>query len=259
MSERKRALITENADMKTSGQDKLSELPVEIQQKIIRFLPIDDIIAVADTNSILRYAVQDDLTRITSRQDPNKLLEELKSTIQTNKVDAVNKIISMFFRTYDLNQNDGWEILRFAVERGDIDIVRALVNAGMDVIKAEENDIGLVYTAAKYGHLNIVKYLVEEKHVDPNKENKDGYTPRLAAREAGHKNIAKYIDNYNFNRDTREIFKELQKTSTTENGAMSAKMSQKRRDDHQNKPSSKRTRGGSEMGAMRALESDESN
>lgn len=219
MSERKGARITENADMKTSGQDKLSKLPVELQQNIIRFLPVNDIIAVADTNSILRYAVQDDLTRITSRQDPNKLLEELKSTIQTKKVDAVNKIISMFFRTYDLDQNDGWEILRFAVERGDIDIVRALVNAGMDVIKAEKNNIGLVYTAAKYGHLDIVKYLVEEKHVDPNKENKDGYTPRLAAKQAGHKNIVEYLDNYNFIHDTREFYKEIQKARITENGA----------------------------------------
>ena len=220
MSERKRARITENADVRASGRDKLSELPVEIQQNIFRFLNPNDIIAVADTNSILRYAVQDDLTRITSRQDPNKLLEELKSTIQTNKVDAVNKIISMFFRTYDLNQNDGWEILRFAVERGDIDIVRALVNAGMDVIKAEENDIGLVYTAAKYGRLDIVKYLVEEKHVDPNKENKDGYTPKYAAKQAGHKNIVEYIDNYNFIRDTREFFKQIQKTSITKNDAI---------------------------------------
>lgn len=179
--------------------DYLSKLPMEIQQNIIRFLPINDIIALAKTNEVLKNAVNDDLTRIILRQDPKVLLEmairenKLDFVTEGGKLDFVKRILS----THDVKKiGDGDRILEtplgLALIEGNLDIVRALVDAGVDIKNADEFGSGLVGLAVLENDLDAVKYFIEKGAV-PNRKGPSGGTPLHIAARHGYLDIVKYL------------------------------------------------------------------
>jgi len=83
--------------------------------------------------------------------------------------------------------------LHDAAERGDVNRVKQLLNAGVDV-NAKNNDYGstaLIVTST-VGHTEVVKILLE-KGADVNSENKYGDTALMGAAAAGQTKIVKAL------------------------------------------------------------------
>ncbi len=84
--------------------------------------------------------------------------------------------------------------LRAAIKHGcDISIVEILVDAGADIFEVDEEGVGLIDDAIKKGRLDIVRFLVD-RGVDPNTtRRKSGFTPLMAAMAYGDEPITRYL------------------------------------------------------------------
>ena len=90
--------------------------------------------------------------------------------------------------------NDGTTALQSASHYGHLDIVKYLVEECH--CDASEKDVAgraALHLASIRGHLNIVKYLVEECHCDASEKDDDGRTALSYACYHGHLNIVKYL------------------------------------------------------------------
>ena len=85
-----------------------------------------------------------------------------------------------------------WAFLLYA-QTGNLEAVRLFVTAGMDLeTKNPEDDFTALHTAATYGHLAVVEYLVgQSATVDA--KGKNGETPLMWAALNGHLEIVKYL------------------------------------------------------------------
>ena len=101
--------------------------------------------------------------------------------------------------------------LFMACELGKFDLpnshqlARILVANRADVNKATRSGETPLYIAAKEGDIDIVKLLVESGAVVDQKVIWNDKTPRAAAREAGHDDVVKWLDDYEEKRAAQEI------------------------------------------------------
>eukprot|EP00833_Pecoramyces_ruminatium_P013063 jgi/Orpsp1_1/1187095/evm.model.d7180000055344.1 len=102
----------------------------------------------------------------------------------------------------------GYSPLIIACEKGYQDIVRILIENGVDVNKENNNEDTPLIIACEHGNQDIVRILIDNK-ADVNKENKNGDTPLIIACEKSNQDIVRIlIDNEadvnkeNKNRDT---------------------------------------------------------
>ena len=88
----------------------------------------------------------------------------------------------------------GSSLLHYASEFGHLEIVKYLVEeVGMNSeTQNEDRDTPLQY-ASWFGYLEIVKYLVEEMNVNPETQDDFGYTPLHDASHQSHLEIVKYF------------------------------------------------------------------
>ena len=95
----------------------------------------------------------------------------------------------------DINAKDGidWTALSYAVESGDLKMVKFLVSLGADVNFIDKNNWTLLIRAVNEKNLEIVKYLVEECKVNINHKDNDGKTAIVIAVEKEYHNIYKYL------------------------------------------------------------------
>ena len=47
--------------------------------------------------------------------------------------------------------------------------------------------------SARYGHLNVVKFLIEDMKCDPNEASTNGKIPLIAANKGGHMDVIIYV------------------------------------------------------------------
>ena len=89
----------------------------------------------------------------------------------------------------------GTSSLIHATKEGDLHAVKKLVevlHVDPHTSRDEDNSTPL-HWASRRGFLNVVKYLVEERHCDVECRNKDGDTPLHAAALAGKLDIVQYL------------------------------------------------------------------
>lgn len=87
--------------------------------------------------------------------------------------------------------------LILAAENGQAEVVKLLIDMGVDKEAMDSDDNTALYVAAKNGHENVVKLLLE---LGANKEGAgDYYTPLGAAAEEGHWAVAKLLLDNGFN------------------------------------------------------------
>ena len=91
----------------------------------------------------------------------------------------------------DINakDKDGWTPLHFAVNFGDVEIVKFMLNNGAKISPH------LLNLAANGGHLDIVKFLIEDCGTDVNVKSRDGWTPLHYAAKFGDVDIVKFLLN----------------------------------------------------------------
>ena len=85
-----------------------------------------------------------------------------------------------------------WAFLLYA-QTGDLEVVKLFITAGFSIeTKNPADDFTALHTAATYGHLEVVKYLVGQgATVDAT--GKNGETPLMWAAVNGHLEVVKYL------------------------------------------------------------------
>ena len=101
--------------------------------------------------------------------------------------------------TYAKSDNiTSWTPLHAACSKGHLEIVKFLIEEKgcnhTQVYQEEESlPISPLHVACGYGHLDIVRYLVDEQSVDLAGANSDNVTPLHAACAMGHLEIVKFL------------------------------------------------------------------
>ncbi|CAN2103767.1 ankyrin repeat domain-containing protein [Wolbachia pipientis] len=80
-----------------------------------------------------------------------------------------------------------------AVVENNIDKVKESIRRGADVNTKVKNGRTPLHYAAQEGKLDVVKYLVEEKHADVNANDNDGFIPLHYAAAHGNLRLVKYM------------------------------------------------------------------
>jgi ankyrin repeat protein len=94
----------------------------------------------------------------------------------------------------DLRTEGGDSVLRVAIKSGaSLELFATLVELGADIFEVDDEGVGLIDDAIKKGRLDIVRFLVE-RGIDPNTtRRKSGFTPLMAAMAYGDEPIARYL------------------------------------------------------------------
>lgn len=107
-----------------------------------------------------------------------------------------------------LDMEDCENIFFLAIKKKvDVDILKLLVESGLDLEYEDSNGIGIFDEAMNYNDLDFIKYLIEEKGFNPNVTNrKSGFTPLMQAVSYGHIEIVKYLVNLGVEVDIKDNF-----------------------------------------------------
>ena len=112
-------------------------------------------------------------------EDERKLLD----SVEKGSVEDVNKLLKS-----GISPNiivDGWTALEKASMAGQSEVAKALVVAGADPNRADENGHTPIYWAAKNGHRDAVEMLIACGS-DPERADKSGNGPLHCAAKSGH-------------------------------------------------------------------------
>ncbi|KAL5349551.1 hypothetical protein ACLOAV_005846 [Pseudogymnoascus australis] len=95
---------------------------------------------------------------------------------------------------FDLNRIGVWHRtpLFAASWKGNIDVVKVLLEHGADVTVANDNRVTPLNTASISGHVDVVKVLLEHK-ADVTVANDSGWTPLNSASSNGHVDVVKVL------------------------------------------------------------------
>lgn len=94
--------------------------------------------------------------------------------------------------THEGDREYGVTPLWLACKYGHLDLVKFLIKKGVCVNQRNNNGETPLYIACYYGHLDVVKFLIH-KGVDINQANEYGKTPLLVASLNGHLDVVKYL------------------------------------------------------------------
>jgi ankyrin repeat protein len=76
---------------------------------------------------------------------------------------------------------DDWYVIHSAARSGNLELVKWLNEHGANIFVKSNYDSTLLHVAAEKGHLQLVKWLVEEKGLDVNAPNGSDQTPMMLA------------------------------------------------------------------------------
>ena len=115
----------------------------------------------------------------------------------------INMVKQLIEKGVDVNQGQffGWTPLIWASRGGHLEIVKYLLSHGANVNQAnDDGNTPLIFASreGREGHLEVVKYLVEHG-ADVNQANNAGWTPLIWASRRGHLEIVKYLVSHNAN------------------------------------------------------------
>lgn len=93
----------------------------------------------------------------------------------------------------DIPGQDGQTPLFYAARNGHLPTVEYLTKLGCNIYAQDTQGIMPLHIAALEGHTHIVKYFIEQKHVDKNICGLKGRTPLHFAAEGGHITTVEYL------------------------------------------------------------------
>jgi len=136
-------------------------------------------------------------------------MQELISAILKNDYIQVKNLIK---NGIDLNApldlEDDENIFFFAIKhKSDVDILKLLIENGLDLQYQNSQGIGILDEALNYDDIDFIKYLVEEKGLNPLVTNrKSGFTPIMQVASYGYLDIVKYLLEKGANIEERDRF-----------------------------------------------------
>lgn len=109
--------------------------------------------------------------------DVNTMALMLSVAIYHNKIDIVRKLLALHpgSKYQDCAIREKTDLLVVALHQADADVLRLLLESGMQVGKSEESPYLLCYTFAKPKHLEVLKSLGATEILP--EQNKPGFTP----------------------------------------------------------------------------------
>lgn len=169
---------------------------------------------LSGNKDVVKYLVE------TAKADVNALSKENLSPItyaarsdKFNDADCKEVIESLVVNGADVNIKDGvsfYTPLIYAAERGNMEVVKYLVENGAIVKQSDLIDLTALMVASQNGHLNVVRYLLDH-NADVNEQNKNHETPIIFAAKNGHLEVVKLLiqkgasDTINNNKETPVI------------------------------------------------------
>ena len=120
----------------------------------------------------------------------HQILENFKLAVSKNNSKEVKKLLE---KNPDLKQEvTGGPALYNASENGYLEIVKILINAGVDVNLPVENGLTPLHISSHKGHVKVVEALIEAG-ADPNSASTDGKTPLHFASLKGHVEVVEAL------------------------------------------------------------------
>lgn len=113
--------------------------------------------------------------------------------VEGRKINVV-KILLEYGVDIDVQNNGGMTAVHWAVEVGYLDIIKCLVEKRANVEAKDNNGGTVLHWAAKFGKLDVVKWLVEHVKADVNATDKDNKTPLDLAKAKKHEEIIKLLE-----------------------------------------------------------------
>ena len=89
--------------------------------------------------------------------------------------------------------NIGWTALHTSAQSGSYELVRYFVDKGTDVQQKTETGQNCLHIAARKGHLNLCKALINKYRFDKNISDIEGFTPILDSVESGNYELVKFF------------------------------------------------------------------
>ncbi|HSW45942.1 MAG TPA: ankyrin repeat domain-containing protein, partial [Phycisphaerae bacterium] len=80
-----------------------------------------------------------------------------------------------------------------AARKGDLETVKKLVLSGSPMLVNDLQGVTPVHWAALEGHLDVVRFLIDEMKMKPDERNREGVTPVHWAAFGGHRNVVDYL------------------------------------------------------------------
>jgi len=123
-------------------------------------------------------------------------MKDLITAVLQNNYIQIKKFIK---NGVDLNKpldlEDDEHIFFFAIKhKVDVDILKLFIENGLDLSYTNKQGIGILDEALNYDDLEFIKYLVEEKGLNPLVTNrKSGFTPIMQVCSYGYLDIVKYL------------------------------------------------------------------
>ena len=107
-----------------------------------------------------------------------------------------------------LDSDDTQNIYFYAIrQKVDVDILILLIESGLDLDYCDDNGVGILDESVKYNNLELIKYLVEKKNLNPNVTNrKSGFTPFMQAVSYGYLELVKYLLSVGVDTDIKDSF-----------------------------------------------------
>jgi hypothetical protein len=118
----------------------------------------------------------------------SKAIEAILIHIGKNELNEMRKIIYTPTKYYDICTP-----FQAAVMNGYLDVTKVFLEKGADVNSTDNISNTPLHWAAENGHLDVVKYLVEEKGADGKAADKNGNTPLHWAARYDHWDVVKHL------------------------------------------------------------------
>ncbi|RYP40657.1 hypothetical protein DL767_001515 [Monosporascus sp. MG133] len=95
---------------------------------------------------------------------------------------------------YELERMDGWTLLRWAAEKGYVQMVELLLNKSADVAVANKDGWTPLIAASSKGHVDVARLLLAASGANADcKDTKCGQTPLICAAANGHEAVAQLL------------------------------------------------------------------
>jgi ankyrin repeat protein len=126
-------------------------------------------------------------------------MEDIKKALENNSLLMVKKCINSGIDINqivenDENENDEFLIYYALHKKCSFDILKYMIESGVDISYVDNEGVGLLDEAIVNGNIEFIKYLLIEKNMDVNStKRKSGMTPLIQAACYGNIELVKLL------------------------------------------------------------------
>lgn len=121
-------------------------------------------------------------------------LVNLEKRITNKESPIIAEFNTLVYLLNNLKEAKGKLPLHFAVARGNLEIVRHLIETvGVEHGTKDKDGNSPFLTAVEHGHLDLVRYFIEELNYSPNETKEGGSSPLHLAANHNHVDLINYL------------------------------------------------------------------